>query len=786
MHPKLFFLLLFSLTTLTLYAQSGVVLSGTVQNEADQPIAGATIYLLNSTSGTLTDDKGAFQLNLPAAGNYTLRVSAIGYATRLVAVSDAEARAYAVATNAPFTLRLAESLNRLEEVLVTAQKTEENPQQVPVAISTISGRQVQDYRLWNSKDITALVPNLYAANPGDERNNISLRGITSTSYDPAVATYIDGVNQFNLDTYIAQLIDVERIEVLRGPQGTLYGRNAMGGVINIITRQPDNQKRALAELSIGTYGQQRYAAALRSPLIKNKLFAGLSGVYDKRGGFYTNLYNNEKFDRFESFTGNYFLRYVASPKLFFNLNIKHNHNRNNGSFPVEFPPAAFNNPFTVNQNAITRTFDNTFNVSLTVQHYGKAIDVTSITAFQYNNRYYQDPIDADFSPKQSQTIENNFDKKDNAVQVLTQEIRISSAARQATRLKWTAGTYFFYEHNPTKVAVNAYVAPTSAIRLTSTNTANNTGIAFFGQATYALTPKLSLTAGIRFDDEQKKLNGIKQKRLPTAITDIKTYDSSAVASFTAVSPKASLSYQLHANALAYLTYARGFRSGGFTQISVTTADAPLYTFQPEFSNNFEAGVKQTAFDNHLKANLTFFYITVNNAQVPTLRPDAGFVTVTQNAGQLESKGIELELAATPLKGIQLDFNFGITDARYNTLRQPNGKTEINYDGNRPVLTPATTSLLALQYTLPLTRHVSLLARGEWRYLGKQYFKLSNTLEQGDYSVLNAKVGIRAAKAELTFWGRNLADRKYIAYGYDFGAVSLGNPQNFGFTISSTF
>ena len=112
---------------------------------------------------------------------------------------------------------------------------DEQLQKVPFSISALTSKEVKEYRLWNAKDLTAIVPNLYSANSGDERNVASIRGIGTTSYDPAVATYIDGVNQFTLDTYTSQLMDVERIEVLRGPQSTLYGRNAMGGVINIIT-----------------------------------------------------------------------------------------------------------------------------------------------------------------------------------------------------------------------------------------------------------------------------------------------------------------------------------------------------------------------------------------------------------------------------------------------------------------------------------------------------------------------------------------------------------------------
>ena len=173
-------------------------------------------------------------------------------------------------------IQLADASNQLDAVLVSAQKTEESLQNVPFSISALSSRQVKQYRLWNTNELTAIVPNLYSSNSGDDRNVTSIRGITTTSYDPAVATYIDGVNQFGLDTYIAQLLDIERIEVLRGPQGTLYGRNAMGGVINIITKQPSNITNGFAEINVGNYGQQRYSVGVRTPIVKNKLFAGAS------------------------------------------------------------------------------------------------------------------------------------------------------------------------------------------------------------------------------------------------------------------------------------------------------------------------------------------------------------------------------------------------------------------------------------------------------------------------------------------------------------------------------
>jgi iron complex outermembrane receptor protein len=281
----------------------------------------------------------------------------------------------------------------LDAVTVTAQKKEESLQNIPFSISSISSRQVEEYRLWNSKDITAIIPNLYSADPGDKRNVTSIRGITTTSYDPAVATYIDGVNQFGLDTYISQLFDVERIEVLRGPQGTLYGRNAMGGVINIITKQPTNTTSGFGEVSIGNYGQQRYGISVRTPIAKNKLFAGISGVYEKRDGFYTNEFNNTSFDKQHSITGNYYLKFLPNTKWSITLNAKNNINRNNGAFSlVNGVQDAFANPFKLNQNAVTELIDNVFNTSLSLNHFNSHFNFSSQTAYQSNYRYYDSPL----------------------------------------------------------------------------------------------------------------------------------------------------------------------------------------------------------------------------------------------------------------------------------------------------------------------------------------------------------------------------------------------------------
>jgi iron complex outermembrane receptor protein len=647
--------------------------------------------------------------------------------------------------------------------------------------------------MWNSRDITAVVPNVYVTNSGDNRNVTSIRGITTTSYDPAVATYIDGVNQFGLDTYIAPLFDVERIEVLSGPQGTLYGRNAMAGVINIITKQPGNATTGFAELNFGTFGQQRYALGLRTPIVKNKLYLGMSGVYDRMDGFYTNSYNDTDFDKKHSFIGNYYLRYIPNAQWALTLNVKHNENRNNGTFPLAgSTEEAFENPHTVNQNAVTEMVDNTFNSSLVASYVGSGLNFTSQTSYQSNYRYYKDPIDGDFSPLDIVTIINDYGKEWNNVKVFTQEFKFSSPASIASPLKWTAGTYMFHQDNPVKQATRfgedagLYGIPDTNFSTINTTKGKSSGIAFFGQATYTIAENFDITAGLRYDYEHKEqsvLGEYQHDPDPNPIFET-VPDTSATATFTALSPKVTAAYHLNNNSTVYASYSRGYRAGGLTQLSSDPSQPPLYPYKPEFSSNVEVGSKNVFFQNRLLVNLTWFYVKVVDAQVPTLvLPDA--VTITKNAGELTSTGIDLRVSTTPMKDLQLEYSLGVNDATFTKLRLSQNGNEADLDGNHQIFTPSMTSMTAIQYGYQIGK-VRLVARGEWMLLGKQYFDLANTIEQSSYNLFNTRIGFELQKFELMFWGRNLGDEKYIAYAYDFGATHLGNPRNYGVTLRASF
>lgn len=765
-------------------ASAQALILGKVTDAKANPVQGATVHILNSNVIAITDAQGNFKIGNLTKGSYSITVEAVGYATKSQLVN----------ANQSLNIVLAEDINKLDDVTVSAEKKETALQQTPVSITSLSAKQVQQYRLWNSKELTAIVPNLYSNNSGDERNVTSIRGITTTSYDPAVTTYIDGVNQFNLDTYIPQLQDIERIEILRGPQGTLYGRNAMGGVINIITKQPTNTMSGFAEVNIGNYGQQRYNAAIRTPIVKDKLFFGASAMFNKRDGFYTNEFNNTSYDKQQGISGNYYLKFLPTQRWAITLNAKHQNNRNNGAFPLVMgTEEALNNPFKLSQNALAKMIDNTFNASLVINHSGSKFNFTSQTAWQQNHRYYNAPLDGDFSPLDIISVINDYGKEWNNVKAFTQELRFSSPANNAAALKWAAGAYFFHQDVPNKQATyygadaGLYDIPDTEFTTTNTSTGKNTGVAVYGQVNYAVTKKFEIIAGLRYDHENKKLSVMGEYAKEGVGNFVTLPDTSAKANFNAISPKIGFNIQPSGSNTIFATYSRGYRTGGLTPLSSDPSFPPLYAYKPEYSNNIEAGIKNNFFNDRLRVNITAFLTYVTDAQVPTLiLPDA--ITITRNTGKLQSKGVELETSATPVKGLQLDYNFGYTNAKYKSLKVSGNGEVIDLNGNRQIFTPNVTSMLATQYSVVLNQNqqLKLVARAEWFYIGTTYFDLANTVRQDPYQLLNARLGLSSKHADIFFWGRNVTDKKYIAYAYDFGAVHLADPRTYGVTLTARF
>ncbi|ERJ58949.1 TonB-dependent receptor [Sphingobacterium paucimobilis] len=767
-------------------SQTQATLEGSVFYKESQ-LSNATITLLNTNYRTYSDAKGNFKIQEIRPGKYYLHVQADGFSDFLEEIQ------LAVGLQKQAIL-LSKTEQRLPEVVVTADKKEAGMQKTPLSLTVLNAKDIQAMRLRDAKDLTAIVPNLYAANPGDLRNVISIRGITTTSYDPAVTTYIDEVNQFSLDTYISQLHDIERIEVLRGPQSSLYGRNASGGVINIITKQPGNNTSGFAEISLGNYHAQRYALGFRTPLVHDKLYFGASAMYTKRNGYYTNKSTQSSYDDMQLHQGNYFLTYNVHSKLTFQLNVKHQGHSNEGPFPLVMGiDQAFEHPFELDQNRNTTMKDQTVNVSLSARYQGKNYLLNAQSSYQQNYRYYQNPIDGDFSSNDIIAIVNNYGRPWNTNSVYMQEVRLSSTLPSASKFRWNMGLYSFQQHSPTKQGTyygndaGMYGLPLTNFTDITINKLDTWGGAAFGQVDYQLSPDLYITAGLRYDYEHRKQQ-IEGTFLPdNGEVTVTTPDTSATAHYSNLSPKLSFNYQIAKDNLLYASYSRGFRAGGMSQLSGDPTQPPLASYNAEHSNNLEIGSKNMFMNQRLKLNATLFYSQIKNGQIPVLiMPQA--LTFIQNAAMMTSKGLELELAAIPLQGLEASYNFGYTHARYNDLTVITEGSNQDLSHNKQIFTPRTTSFLSLQYTrdIPALGNSKLFGRIEHKNIGKQYFDLTNTLSQDSYSLWNARIGLQYKRIELALWGANLSDEKYIAYAYDFGAINLGSPRTYGLTIKSIF
>jgi iron complex outermembrane receptor protein len=762
-------------------------IKGIVKNSSGEGIQSAKITLLNSPRGTLTANDGSFTLTVPSGGKYTLVATRFGFAKRELRVDVASG------TTAQADVVLPDESLSLEQITITAERREENIQQSPVAVTSVSAKQIENYRLWSSNDMTALAPNLTVTKTSGGPALLTVRGINAYSYNPAVAMYIDDVAQFDADASAMTLVDIERIEVLRGPQGTLFGRNAMGGVVNIITKRPSNLTSGSAELSYGSRNQVRGTAAFKTPLVQDRLFFGASGVYERGDGYYFNEFTNKTAGNYETVGGNVFLKWLPSDDWVVTLNGRAETNFNEGQLYAANDSIARALPFRISMNRNGSAPRDVVTASLTVQHYGESLNFTSITSYQGQQRRYTDTADVDYTPLDFQAFTAAGGSA--PVQTLMQELRFSSPDNSTSPLRWIAGAYGFlttkqedyiYTFGKDLRLAGDTLAPYNT---TTYSTTRSWGFALFGQVSYTLWNTLTATAGLRYDYESNLLT-TRSELIKKPFPPVPTLTQRDVPGLsTAFSPKISLAYQFDDSKSLYASYTRGFRPGG---VNGNASDERFLTFKPEFSDNYELGFKSQFFDNRVRANITAFLINRTDIQINSVTPQFSFAI--QNIGETRASGVEIELSAIPFAGLQLDWNFGYTNSVYTKLPYLDGNFRPReFAGNLTVYTPDITSMLAAQYNVPLgvsvaEQPLTLVVRGEWRYTGRQYFDVINTIPQAAFSIVNTRIGVSTPVVDVFVWGRNLTDTQYLQYAYPFflRAGFLGEPRALGAQVLVRF
>jgi iron complex outermembrane recepter protein len=701
---------------------------------------------------------------------------------------------------------------QLEEVLVTANKREESIIKVNTSVTSLSSKKIEDTRTWGLSGLTALVPNYNYQELGVSFQQIqSIRGIQVFSENPAVSTYIDDVNNIDILANGFAFTDIERIEILRGPQGTLYGRNAMGGVVNIITKKPTNQTNGFAETSFGNLGLQRYSTGIKTPIIKDKLYFGLNGLYQTQDGFLknditgtsatdTNL-NGKSVGGEKNLYGNMFLKWLVSNRFQLTLNLKGQQDKsNNSGFMVsQFSDTyAFANPDVINLSRIQNHERNILNTSLVAKYNADKFTITSISALQTISFGFKD---LDFPGIYHSYYDGKIGELLPPQKVWSQELRINS--HSDSKFQYTAGVYAFTQKGYEPTTNTAYElsdAEAAAFGLPSgtylinRNRSNNSGLAGFGEMSYQLTNKLKTTVGLRYDYEKREatFNGFGDAMLFNGVITEINPNITSNGNYSAISPKFSVNYSVNELSNIYATYTRGFRAGGINASSLP--EGVRQTFDPEYSNNYEIGYKSYLLNKKLSIGASAFLIQWKDLQFYNLV--APFTYARENVGNAQSAGIEIEVSALPAKGLQLDGSFGFNPTEYKgfDLKRVNFGTGVEtttaIGGNKLSNAPTHTLFLGAQYEYSINTKLKAILRGEIRNLGKQYTDIQNQIEQPSYTLLNSRIGLTYDKYSLFIWGQNLNNERYLAYGNpdsSFGRQSrMAQPRTFGITLSAKF
>lgn len=669
---------------------------------------------------------------------------------------------------------------RLEPVTVTAEKRSEDVQDIPSSVSVMTDTEIEEAGITRLDDLTARVPNMAVHAWGIRgQTNLYVRGVGAAVNNPAIALYVDGVGYMDDRGFDMDLFDLERIEVLRGPQGTLYGRNTLGGVMNIITRQPDNETNVAGKGTVGTYGTYEAMASLRTPLVEDTLFLGLSGGFEGRDGYIQNEQLDTDADFREGRHGRAQLRWTPTDKLDVSLTVDGERLRD-GAYPMA--PLDSVNSGEINQDFEGSYHRDQFGVSASMAYKADDWTFTSITA----GRKLMDSADndQDFSAFDLLNVYEDVHSSQ-----LSQELRLASPDDDGPT-DWLVGAYAFHSTKDSDIERIYGSAAGGLATLGNTTDSDQTsmGVALFGQVTHTIFDKLDLTGGLRLDYENNSID----------LSYVDTTGMSANSAFDASVhnvawlPKAQVAYRFTPDVMAYAGVTRGYKAGGFDRDgSVSKAG-----FDPEYSWNYELGFKSSWLDNRLNLNAALFYIDLQDQQV--YQTTAALVAVTTNAGKSRSMGVELESEFLINQYVSLEAGVGYTHARFTNYEDSGA----DYAGNHIPMTPDYTFNVALPFRYALEeasgseKPLTLLLRPELKGIGPSYWDTANNLKEGAYTLANLRCGLETENFDLVFWGKNLAGTKYnvialeaseyAAFGLPTRYGELGAPRTFGVTVTARF
>jgi len=634
-----------------------------------------------------------------------------------------------------------EAGSAIEEIVVSSRKREETALEVPDAITVFTAATIENAGITNVTDIANLTPNMFFTptyRPAEMQ--MTIRGIpTAQGGEAPVAVVIDGV-QVSHPTFINQeLLDIQQIEVLRGPQGSLYGRNAIGGAINIVTKQPTNEFEGMVRGSYASGDDIKLQGVISGPIVEDKLLFRLSGIYRHYDGQIedqTAVFGNRKadFDR----------EYIAKGSLILkateNLTVELRGNYLDqlaGAPTIEIVPTADFDDFSqslLNRNVLTRDDREIKDLSLKIDYDFDDMTLTSISGYSKSRGVIFG--DADFTPFPA--VLQIVDLK---VKALTQEVRLASTGDGPVR--WLAGVYYQDRDTDNFLQIpfdDGTGQPLDMYAIQSFDVGTSKTWAGFGSVSADLVEDLELTLGLRYESDKR-----------TSV-DAAFPGSDTSETFKSLQPKVQLRYQWTEDASVYASYARGFRSGGFNAFfAVGGVDRG---FDKEVSDNFEIGMKGQFLDGLLSFNAAAFHTKYDNQQFFFVTVDPPSQNVT-NIDKVDITGLELDMTARPTDNLDLTAAFGFVDTSIKRfLAEPTS------EGNSSPQSPEYTASFTAQYTVPLTSEFDLRAYGSYVRRGRIFWDAANTLKTPPKDIINLRLFLETESWEIGGYVNNLTNARY--------------------------
>jgi iron complex outermembrane receptor protein len=734
----------------------------------------------------------------------------------------------ATTENSPATAGAKEadvSTYQLEEVVVTARKTQESLQKVPVSVSAITSEDLEKRSLDNLSAIGQATPNFTFGEQlqgGRSAGVVFIRGVgqadTLATYDPAVGVYIDGVFLGRMQGNDLEMMEIERVEILRGPQGTLFGKNTSGGAVSITTKQPDASAGGFSgklQTTVGSRDRIDAVAGVNLPLVTDKAALLLSGSRRRQDGFGERADGQDQgstnrdsgrlslllkpWDDFSALFSadatsydetNAVLKLLAvdttvNTVAFLNTNTDPDYDER------WLAPSDFFNYATGPNSSRGRLWGS----ALTLNYGTSWGNIKSISAYRHND--VDNNQDPDLSPitfiDEFQTVKQHQ---------VSQELQATGTSF-SNRLNWVLGVYYFHEraYSNTSYALLVPVAGYAA-SFTERFFITNDSYAAYGQGNYSLTDRLKFTAGLRYTHDDKEV-----QRFNLTYPDGADRQTPATknAGSNDWSPRVGFDYQWTPTLMTYMSAARGYKGGGFNGRGGTIAD--FNQFNPEVVWTYELGLRSDLFDRRVRFNATAFYSDYKDLQLQINGSQeingqiAPFNFVT-NIPKSRIVGGELELAVIPATGLKLTSGLGLIYADYVELPADESFEAANLLNRDTefVNTPKVSLTLAAEYTRRLTDAIDLTSRIDYAHKSEIQYWVTNSayLRQEPYGLLNARLTFEHAPSQvsLSVFGINLTDEHYIVGGFDdltvpnpglgFVIANMGRPREFGASVQVRF